>query len=159
MPEPREVADHYLMTALGVDRLDGVMPAIEALNAEVERLTSSIESQIAAKESAYAALESIKDVVTRPLCRLLRVRSNEDIVSAVQVLLPREPRVWERFPELTPTELEALPWTVDVILANGAAMRWTCPEDSIFFEHEGCQPRTLLSLRELGEVREVLDHG
>lgn len=32
-PDPREVADHHLMKALGVDRLDQVMPAIERLKA------------------------------------------------------------------------------------------------------------------------------
>lgn len=36
-PDPREVADHHLMTALGVHQLDQVMPAIERLVAAAEQ--------------------------------------------------------------------------------------------------------------------------
>lgn len=92
--------------------------------AEVARLTASIASQIAAKESWIAATESIKDVVTRPLCLLLSVHRNEDIVPAIERL-----KLAVKLGQTARTELEGRlangqgPWP-----AEPGPLRLTLPE-------------------------------
>lgn len=144
-PDPREVADHHLMTALGVDRLDGVMPAIQSLQADravlvqvmAELGVDRVEDVLVSLEKRFNALVMAR--TSREENRTARLAAEAEIQ-----------RLLALAPEVEPGPLvPQVPDDLDRFLAE----RLKDPEFAAAFEDAGVRPRLVLRLTALRNAR------
>lgn len=144
-PDPREVADHHLMTALGVDRLDGVMPAIQSLQADravlvqvmAELGVDRVEDVLVSLEKRFNALVMAR--TSREENRTARLAAEAEIQ-----------RLLALAPEVEPGPLvPQVPDDLDRFLAE----RLKDPEFAAAFEDAGVRPRLILRLTALRKAR------
>jgi hypothetical protein len=172
-PTWQEVGDHFLMEALGVQKLDEVMPAIERLKAAAPQQDGPIVLTLPAGVVALVGVKSGLRYVQRgpfiwepdeadsELYGLQQVLAREGKV-AVEMAPPREPRIWKQL-RAAPAdiakklEVRQSDGTQFVVALRGDG-RWA---STIAFPNpENAEPHETFAWSELlgeGDVTEVLD--